>query len=92
MSCCDECRCYDDDHFDGTVTEEEFDNNSLYEPHRYYYWHGDIKEDYQMPAGYCCLCEDCFFVLPIIEKFEYGTNKLNPKWNDEEMGWFVPLK
>ena len=89
MAQCDECRCYNDDHFDGTVTEEEFDNNPLYEPHRYYYWHGDIQEDYQMPAGYECLCEDCFFKLPIIEKFEYGTNKLNPKWNDE-MGWFIP--
>ena len=91
MSQCDECRSYDDDHFDGTVTEEEFDNNSLYEPNRYYYWHGDIQEDYQMPAGYCCLCEDCFFKLPIIEKFEYGTNKLNPKWNDD-MGWYKPME
>ena len=45
-----------------------------------------------MPAGYWCLCEDCFMQLPIIEKFEYGTNKLNPKWNDEKMGWFMPLE
>ena len=52
----------------------------------------DIQEDYQMPAGYWCLCEDCFMQLPIIEKFEYGTNKLNPKWNDEKMGWFMPLE
>ena len=91
MAQCDECSCYNDDHFDGTVTEEEFDNNPLYEPNRYYYWHGDIQEDYQMPEGYCCLCEDCFFVLPIIEKFEYGTNKLNPKWNDT-MGWYMPIE
>ena len=91
MAQCDECGCYNDDHFDGTVTEEEFDNNPLYEPNRYYYWHGDIQEDYQMPAGYWCLCEDCFMELPIIEKFEYGTNKLNPKWNDD-MGWFKPLE
>ena len=43
MAQCDECGCYNDDHFDGTVTEEEFDNNPLYEPNRYYYWHGDIQ-------------------------------------------------
>ena len=30
MAQCDECGCYNDDHFDGTVTEEEFDNNPLY--------------------------------------------------------------
>ena len=96
MAQCDECGCFDDNHVDGdpefeNLTEEQIEDNPHYEPHRYYYWHGDIQEDYQMPAGYWCLCEDCFFVLPIIEKFEYGTNKLNPKWNDEEMGWFKPL-
>ena len=90
MSMCDKCSCYDDNWVDGEdITDEELENDPLYESHRYYYWHGDIQEDYQMPAGYECLCEDCFFKLPIIEKFEYGTNKLNPKWNDD-MGWFIP--
>ena len=53
MACCDECGCYDDNWVDGEdITEEELENDPLYEPHRYYYWHGDIQEDYQMPAGY----------------------------------------
>ena len=48
-----------------------------------------------MPKGYECLCERCFgdFLSAgeIIEKYEWKTNKLNPKWNDEEMGWFIPV-
>jgi len=95
MAYCDECGCYNDDHFDGTVTEEEFDNNELYEPNRYYYWHGDIQEDYQMPKGYECLCESCFGDLlgeeKIIEKYDDLTGKPNPNWNPETMGWFIPL-
>ena len=87
MAQCDECGCYNDDHFDGTVTEEEFDNNPLYEPHRYYYWHGDIQEDYQMPAGYDCLCERCFGDL-------LGAGKIittdDAIWNPDEMGWSIP--
>ena len=97
MAYCDECSCYDDNWVDGEdITDEELENDPLYEPHRYYYWHGDIQEDYQMPAGYDCLCERCFGDFlnagQIIEKYEWKTNKLNPKWNDETMGWFVPLK
>ena len=100
MAICDECGCFDDNHAENldypeNLTEEQeqdwLEEQEDYEPYRYYYWHGDIQEDYQMPKGYDCLCEDCFFVLPIIEKFEYGTNKLNPKWNDETMGWYMPL-
>ena len=53
MAMCDECDCYDDNYIDGEdITEEELENDPLYEPHRYYYWHGDIQEDYQMPPGY----------------------------------------
>ena len=89
MAQCDECGCYNDDHFDGTVTEEEFDNNPLYEPNRYYYWHGDIQEDYQMPDGYDCLCERCFGDLLNAGKI---ITTDDPSWNSEEMGWFVPLK
>ena len=48
-----------------------------------------------MPKGYECLCERCFgdFLSAgeIIEKYEWKTNKLNPNWNDEEMGWFIPV-
>ena len=95
MALCDECSCYDDNWVDGEdITDEELENDPLYEPHRYYYWHGDIQEDYQMPAGYECLCECCFGTFlnagKIIEKFDDLTGEPNPKWNDDEMGWFIP--
>ena len=95
MALCDECSCYDDNWVDGEdITEEELEKDSLYEPHRYYYWHGDIQEDYQMPAGYECLCERCFGDLlcagEIIEKYDDLTGEPNPKWNPDEMGWFIP--
>ena len=95
MALCDECSCYDDNWVDGEdITDEELENDPLYEPHRYYYWHGDIQEDYQMPAGYECLCECCFGTFlnagKIIEKFDDLTGAPTPKWNDDEMGWFIP--
>ena len=96
MSFCEKCYCYDDSYVEGEdITDEQLENDPKYEPDRYYYWHGDIQEDYQMPKGYECLCESCFGDLlgegKIIEKYEWGTNKLNPKWNDDTMGWFVPI-
>ena len=100
MALCDECGCFDDNHIDGdpdfeNLTEEQIEENPLYEPHRYYYWHGDIQEDYQMPKGYECLCESCFGDLlcedKIIEKYDDLTGKPNPKWNPDTMGWFMPI-
>ena len=95
MAYCDECNCYDENCVDGEdITDEELEKDSLYEPHRYYDWHGDIQEDYQMPAGYECLCERCFGDLlcagEIIEKYDDLTGEPNPKWNPDEMGWFIP--
>ena len=107
MSMCDKCCCFDDSYAEDMDYPAEFEDDDEkqqewleeqegYEPHRYYYWHGDIQEDYQMPEGYECLCESCFGDFlgegKIIEKYEWGTNKLNPKWNSEEMGWYVPLE
>ena len=114
MAVCDECGCFDDNHAENidypeglTEDQEEkwLEEQKDYEPDRYYYWHGDIQEDYQMPAGYDCLCEDCFGDFlnkgEIIEKYldhfiggflvytDKQPQKLNPKWNDD-MGWFIP--
>ena len=48
-----------------------------------------------MPKGYECLCEQCFGTFlnagEIIEKYDDLTGKLNPNWNSEEMGWFIPV-
>ena len=116
MAVCDECGCFDDNHAENIdypegLTEEQeeqwLEEQKDYEPDRYYYWHGDIQEDYQMPAGYDCLCEDCFGDFlnkgEIIEKYldhfiggflvytEKQPQVLNPKWNDD-MGWFRPYE
>ena len=106
MAQCDECGCYDDnwaesidypEHIaedDDEKQQEWLDDQEDYEPHRYYYWHGDIQEDCQMPAGYECLCECCFGTFlnagEIIEKYDDLTGEPNPKWNNDEMGWFIP--
>ena len=116
MAICDKCGCYDDNHAENldypeNLTEEQeqdwLEEQEDYQPHKYYYWHGDIQEDYQMPKGYECLCEECFGDFlnkgEIIEKYldhfidgflvytDKQPQKLNPKWNDETMGWFIPL-
>ena len=116
MAICDECGCFDDNHAENldypeNLTEEQeqdwLEEQEDYEPYRRYYWHGDIQEDYQMPKGYDCLCEECFCDFlnkgEIIEKYldhyiggflvytDKQPQKLNPKWNDETMGWYMPL-
>ena len=107
MSLCDECGCFDDNwaesidypeyiaEDDDEKQQEWLEEQEDYEPHRYYYWHGDIQEDYQMPKGYECLCECCFGDLlgkgEIIEKYDDLTGKPNPKWNPDTMGWFMPI-
>ena len=88
MALCDECSCYDDNWVDGEdITDEELENDPLYEPHRYYYWHADIQEDYQMPAGYECLCERCFG--DFLNLGQIITTD-DAAWNPDEMGWFIP--
>ena len=92
MACCDHCGCFDDNHIDGDpdfedLTEEQL-RKSGYEPDLYYYWHGDIQEDYQMPAGYECLCECCFGSM--LDTGHIITTDDNT-WNPDTMGWFVPV-
>ena len=99
MASCNKCDNFDDWEIDNIAESDEHEQQLLnspdYQPDLYYYWHGDIQEDYQMPKGYECLCECCFGDLlgegKIIEKYEWKTNKLNPKWNDDTMGWFMPI-
>ena len=99
MALCDLCGNFDDQEIENDYgcfhLGKRPKRRKAYQPDLYYYWHGDIQEDYQMPKGYECLCERCFgdFLSAgeIIEKYEWKTNKLNPKWNDEEMGWFIPV-
>ena len=52
MAYCDVCGNFDND--EGAIGDPN------YQPDLYYYWHGDIEEDYEMPDGMCCMCEICF--------------------------------
>ena len=88
MSQCDECGCFDDWHIDNVAgTDEEVDENHKdYANDLDYYWHGDIQEDYQMPAGYCCLCEECFGDF-------FSTGRIididSPNWDATKHGWYT---
>ena len=99
MAQCDECGCFDDnwaeslDYPEGMEDDDEkqqewLEDQEAYEPHRYYYWHGDIQEDYQMPAGYECLCECCFGAFLNAGKIIEADD---PSWDPETMGWFKPF-
>ena len=95
MAVCDECCCFDDNHVDNEgLTDEQLENNINYEPNRYFYWHGDIQEDYQMPKGYDCLCDKCFGDFlntgEIFEKY-LDNGQINPIWDNDKHGWFTPV-
>tara|TARA_Y100000114_G_scaffold73933_1_gene67741 strand:- start:910 stop:1248 length:339 start_codon:yes stop_codon:yes gene_type:complete len=108
MAVCDKCGCFDENEAeyidypdylldDDDVKQVEWlEEQEDYQPDRYYYWHGDIQEDYQMPRGHECLCDECFGELlnkgEIIEKFDDLTGEPNPNWNPETMGWFMPIE
>ena len=47
-----------------------------YQPDLYYYWHGDIEEDYDM-GKYDCLCEICFDINNSEGKIAWKDDK-NP--------------
>ena len=99
MAQCDECGCFDDNHAeildypediaedDDEKQQEWLEEQEDYEPHRYYYWHADIQEDYQMPSGYECLCERCFGDFLNLGKI---ITTDDAAWNPDEMGWFIP--
>ena len=62
MSQCERCDAFDEDHAEhldypeGLSEEEEIEwleNHEDYEPSLYFYWHGDIQEDYDM-GEYTC--------------------------------------
>ena len=48
-----------------------------YQPDLYFYWHGDIEEDYTMPNNYECLCEICFDINNAEGKIKWKEDR-NP--------------
>ena len=73
MACCDKCGNFDDEHTDGEPAIKALPE---YQPDLYYYWHGDIEEDYDM-GEYDCLCEICFDINNSEGKIKWKDNK-NP--------------
>ena len=81
MACCDNCGNFDDSYNDESSfnqewkdARKEFDEN--YQPDLYYYWKGDIEEDYDM-GEYTCLCEICFDINNSEGKIAWKDDK-NP--------------
>ena len=72
MAYCDKCENFDSEHIDGEY--DMFKNDPNYQPDLYFYWHGDIEEDYDM-GEYSCLCEVCF---------DINNSEGKIKWKDEE--------
>ena len=73
MACCDKCGNFDDEHTDGEPAIKALPE---YQPDLYYYWHGDIEEDYDM-GKYDCLCEICFDINNSEGKIAWKDDK-NP--------------
>ena len=63
MAQCEICNDYNDDHVDNMAEskaqEKRMEESPHYKPNLYFYWHGDIEEDYDM-GDYECLCSRCF--------------------------------
>ena len=59
MAQCEICNDYNYDHIEGDAQEKAMEESPHYKPNLYFYWHGDIEEDYDM-GEYECLCVRCF--------------------------------
>ena len=92
MALCEQCGNFDDNEVENDYgifhLGKRPKRRKGYQPDLYYYWHGDIEEDYQMPAGYDCLCERCFGDFLNAGKIIEADD---PSWDPETMGWFKPF-
>ena len=63
MALCDQCGNFDDQEIENDYgcfhLGKRPKRRKDYQPDLYFYWHGDIEEDYDM-GKYDCLCEICF--------------------------------
>ena len=81
MAQCEQCGNFDDQEIEND--DGVFDlgkrpkRRKGYQPELYYYWHGDIEEDYQMPDGMCCMCEICFDIANTEGRIKWVDDK-NP--------------
>tara|TARA_R100000781_G_scaffold114078_1_gene84012 strand:+ start:1316 stop:1549 length:234 start_codon:yes stop_codon:yes gene_type:complete len=58
MAKCEICDDFNEDHIDNEGDDSLYESEQ-YKPNLYFYWHGDIEEDYDM-GEYECICVSCF--------------------------------
>ena len=77
MALCEQCGNFDDNEVendDGIFHLGKRPKRRVgYQPDLYFYWHGDIEEDYDM-GDYDCLCECCFDILNREGKIKWKDN------------------
>ena len=77
MAQCNICNDFNNDEIDNIATNDDeiksMEESSNYKPNLYFYWHGDIEEEYDM-GDYECLCCRCF---------NQQDHKGKIKWNKE---------
>ena len=77
MALCEQCGNFDDSHLlECGIESKEYEQKEEYQPDLYFYWHGDIEEDYDM-GEYDCLCEICFDINNSEGKITWKDDK-NP--------------
>ena len=74
MAYCDNCGNFDSSHYDDLQETYQPINREDYQPDLYFYWHGDIEEDYDM-GEYDCLFEICF---------DINNSEGKIKWKDDK--------
>ena len=81
MALCEQCGNFDDNEVendDGIFhLGKRPKRRKGYQPDLYFYWHGDIEEDYTMPNNYECLCEICFDINNAEGKIKWKEDR-NP--------------
>ena len=80
MALCEQCGNFDDQEIENDYgcfhLGKRPKRRKSYQPDLYYYWHGDIEEDYDM-GEYTCLCEICFDINNSEGKIAWKDDK-NP--------------
>ena len=80
MALCEQCGNFDDNEVENDYgifhLGKRPKRRKGYQPDLYFYWHGDIEEDYDM-GEYDCLCEICFDINNSEGKIKWKDNK-NP--------------
>ena len=93
MAQCEQCGNFDDQEIENDYGVFDLGKRPKrrkgYQPELYYYWHGDIEEDYQMPDGMCCMCEICFDIANTEGRIKWVDDK-NPFTTEcKQIDWFI---